>query len=197
MLQLLAAKSAAARPVLPPLLQHIAPVRAGVAIAHFAVLRSTLCWQTRMQLAAAATLACVALLTVSRRVAPGWRRFALLPPVLVVNILLPLLFDVQSELITRIAVTFLMTWLANFKVHGLVGVWMVGWVATPRQRWREHTCGCQADIIWARRAPCKLARMCPLQSYAHACGARVACQRQPRAPTLVVAACCSLLATTH
>ncbi|KIZ07781.1 hypothetical protein MNEG_0171 [Monoraphidium neglectum] len=132
MLQLLAAKSAAARPVLPPLLQHIAPVRAGVAIAHFAVLRSTLCWQTRMQLAAAATLACVALLTVSRRVAPGWRRFALLPPVLVVNILLPLLFDVQSELITRIAVTFLMTWLANFKVHGLVGVWMALGLAVNR-----------------------------------------------------------------
>lgn len=116
MLQLLAARAAAATggaAALPPLLRSCAAPAAALAS-----VRDSLPWTARAQVAAAAALLSVAYLSALRRAAPpGWRRAALVPPVVFVNAMIPLLFDVERELLTRIAAAFLFTWLANFKVR--------------------------------------------------------------------------------
>jgi hypothetical protein len=51
----------------------------------------------------------------SRR--PGLQRSILVLPVLLSNCLAPLLFNEQTELLTKVPIAFLAFWLTNFKVH--------------------------------------------------------------------------------
>lgn len=85
------------------------------AMAH---LRTNFSYLQRLQINGAATLLSVIILSLSRQCPPGWRRAVLLPPIVMVNVVLPLLFNDADELLTRLSVAFLISWLASFKVGG-------------------------------------------------------------------------------
>lgn len=114
MLQLLVARNAAVVPVLPVLQRLSTSLFAVVAD-----VQSSLSYTQRMQLSGVLVFFSVLLLSGLRRLAPGWRRLILVPPVIAANIVLPLLFENGAELITRISMAFLFAWLANFKAVGL------------------------------------------------------------------------------
>jgi hypothetical protein len=83
-----------------------------------AALRDALPYGQRLQLLAAATLASVALLAgVARRAPPGRARGAAAAAVCCCNVLLPLLFENERELMSRVSVSFAWTWLASFKAR--------------------------------------------------------------------------------
>ncbi|KAI8470832.1 MAG: hypothetical protein J3K34DRAFT_419127 [Monoraphidium minutum] len=118
MLHLLAAGSVSVPPLLA--LPSLAARHGATAAAGLAALRGALPWAARLQLAVALALLCIGYLSVLRAAAaPGAGRLLLVPPVVAANLVIPLLFDVRSELLTRVAAAFLFAWLANFKAAGL------------------------------------------------------------------------------
>lgn len=118
MLELLVARGAASLQRLPlhavPLQRLSAP--AAYVLPAMAELRSQFTYVQRLQITGAAIVVCVALLSASRRFAPGWKRLVFVPPVLLVNLLMPLLFNNYSEMLTRLALGLLASWLGSFKV---------------------------------------------------------------------------------
>ena len=111
LLQLLAARAGGAASPTPR-----AAARAALAAA--ASLRAALPFARRAQLLAAAVAASAALLAASRRARPGAARLALAAPVVALNLWLPLLFHNDSELLSRVCVSFTMTWLGCWKARG-------------------------------------------------------------------------------
>jgi hypothetical protein len=63
----------------------------------------------------------VAALSAARaRLPAGWPRLVAVAPLVALNAALPLLFANDGELLSRITVAFVLTWLASFKVRGVV-----------------------------------------------------------------------------
>ena len=87
------------------------------ALAVAAGLRLTLPYAQRLQLATMLSAASGAFLhAAAPHLRPGWQRMALVLPIVVLNAWLPLLFEADAELLSRVLLTFTHTWLANFKV---------------------------------------------------------------------------------
>ncbi len=81
-----------------------------------AELRAAYTYAQRLRMLAAVVALSTVLLSLTRRAPPGAARLPLVAPVLAVNAVLPLLFENGGELISRIAVAFVITWLGSFKV---------------------------------------------------------------------------------
>ncbi|KAI8470185.1 MAG: hypothetical protein J3K34DRAFT_510765 [Monoraphidium minutum] len=97
-----------------------------------ALLRARLPWAARMQLAGAAALLAAALLAPLRRLPPGAARAAAALPLLVpVNLVIPLLFDPRSEIISRAVSAASFAWMANCKV----AAFCLGRGALAAQEW--------------------------------------------------------------
>jgi hypothetical protein len=80
-------------------------------------LRATQPFGQRLQLAAILSAASGAFLhAAAPHLRAGWQRMALVLPVVVLNAWMPLLFEADGELLSRVLLTFTHCWLANFKV---------------------------------------------------------------------------------
>ena len=62
-------------------------------------------------------LASVWLHTLAKRCAPGWSRLAVAAPVVLMNMVVPLLIDPVAEVCTAAAVAFELMWLSTFKAR--------------------------------------------------------------------------------
>jgi hypothetical protein len=96
------------------------PDAAAHAAAHvgdaFASLRASLPYARRLQLLSAATVLQVALLAAARGARPGWARAPAAAIVVAANLLLPLLFLNEGELLSRVSTSFAWAWIGSFKV---------------------------------------------------------------------------------
>ena len=63
------------------------------------------------------TLASAWLHALAKRCAPGWSRLAVAAPVVLMNMVAPLLIDPVSEVCTAAAVAFELIWLSTFKAR--------------------------------------------------------------------------------
>jgi hypothetical protein len=108
---------------LKDLLQHLAAFNEG--------LRTSLTWGQRVQMMlSVCLLSSTYLHLLVRRIRPWYAGVAAVVPLVVVNSWLPLLFDVRSELVSRVVMALLAAWLANFKVR-----WCAQLVAPV---WSQH-----------------------------------------------------------
>jgi hypothetical protein len=82
-----------------------------------APLQDMLPWNVRVGITfSTAVVSSAYLHALPRCTKPSLLRWCLGLPVLVINMCLPLLFDSYEELLTRVSVVFMLTWLGSFKV---------------------------------------------------------------------------------
>ena len=82
------------------------------------------------------TVASIWLHVLAKRCAPGWSRLAVAAPVVILNMLVPLLIDPVAEVCTAAAVAFELMWLSTFKARK----------PSPLRVQLQHLCFCMSLV---------------------------------------------------